>query len=341
MKKTLSLLLLAASLVTACKKTNSTKPSTPTITTMVSTLAGTGFKGNNNGVGNQATFNQPLAIAADAAGNVYVADWGNNLIRKITPAGLVSTLLDVTNYGGSPTAIAVDASGNIYFTVTEYNTFIYEISPAGIVSPLAGTNSQGNDNGPGNQASFNLSWGRIAVDAIDNVYVADMGNNLIRKITTAGNTLNYSTDEVTTLAGTGLYGKNNGPGNQATFYQPRGIAVDAAGNVFVSDQDGGLIRKITPAGVVSTFATGGGGIAVDTAGNVYLVRSGDLGGDIICRISTSGVITTLAGSGAAGYVNGLGSQASFNGIGGLAIDASGNIYVADTGNNLIRKIVVQ
>jgi hypothetical protein len=158
-----------------------------------------------------------------------------------------------------------------------------------VVTTLAGTGSSGSTNGTGTAASFNNPFGG-AVDGSGNVYVADSGNRLIRKITSAG--------VVTTLAGSGSFGSANGTGTAASFSYPQGVAVDGSGNVYVGDSNNNLIRKITSAGVV----------------------------------------TTLAGTGSSGSTNGTGTAASFNNPFGVAVDGSGNVYVTDLSNHLIRKI---
>lgn len=266
---------------------------------VVTTLAGTaGVSGSANGMDTLATFNKPFGVAVDATGNVYVADAGNNVIRSITPAGVVSTFSGTGVAGASNTAdsvsfnsplsVAVDATGNVY--VADYgNDLIRKITPAGVVSTLAGSGAAGADNATGTAATFNLPES-IAVDATGNLYVADNGNNLIRKITPDG--------IVTTLAGSGTRGSANGTGTAASFNSPFGVAVDASGSVYVADSGNNLIRKITPAGVVST----------------------------------------LAGSGAKGTINSNGTSASFSTPSGVAVDTQGNVYVADENNNLIREI---
>jgi serine/threonine protein kinase, bacterial len=221
----------------------------------VSTFAGTGIAGAADGK-DTATFNSPLGVAVDISGNVYVADYENDLIRKITPGGLVSTLAGKTGVTGLvdgadtaarfnlPQGLAVDASGNIY-VVDNGNNAIRKITPDGVVSTLAGSGATGSANGTGKSASFNSPFG-IAIDAAGNVYVADSGNNLIRKITPDG--------VVSTFAGSGVKGAGNGTGAAASFNTPAGLAVDAAGNIYVSDENNNLIRKISTAGAVTTIA---------------------------------------------------------------------------------------
>ena len=322
----------------------------------ISTLAGVaGVGGSVNGAGTAATFNSPAGVAVDASGNVYVADVNNSLIRKITPAGVVSTLAGQAGITGSangtgtaatfnvPSGVAVDASGNVY-VADAGNSLIRKITPAGVVSTLAGqAGVTGSANGTGTAATFNSPAG-VAVDSGGNVYVADVVNSVIRKITPAGG--------VSTLAGSGITGSANGTGTAASFNQPYGVAVDASGNVYVADTSNSLIRKITPAGVVSKLAglagiTGSSnvgaatfnqpyGVAVDAAGSIYVTDSGN---NLIRKITPAGVVSTLAGqAGVIGSANGIGTAATFNTPFGAAVDSNGNIYVGDRSNKLVRKI---
>jgi streptogramin lyase len=321
---------------------------------VVVTLAGKeGDIGDANGTVSEASFFSPLGVAVDAAENVYVADYGNNLIRKISPSGDVSTLAGSGAYGStnstatasfnSPNGVAVDDIGDIY--VADYfNNVIRAISPSGVVGTMAGTGSVGAANGIDLLATFNYPYG-VAVDGSGNIYVADVHNNMIRKITSFG--------EVGTLAGSGKEGHANGTGTAASFFSPQGVAVDAAGNVYVADQGNNLIRKITSSGAVTTLAGSGAsgsvngmgtaasffgptGLAVDAAGNVYVA---DQLNNMIRKINSSGVVSTLAGSGTSGSSDGTGTGASFYQPSGVCVDASGNIYVADQFNNVIRKII--
>lgn len=194
-------------------------------------------------------------MAADGTGNVYVADYENNLIRKISQAGVVSTLagsgakgaddgLDTAATFNLPEALAVDASGNVY-VADNGNNLIRKVTPAGQVSTFAGSGQPGRGDGTGAAASFSSPFG-IAIDANGNLYVADSGNNLIRKITPGG--------AVTTIAGSGSRGANDGSGSAASFNTPAGIAVDKSGNIYVADEGNNLIRKITQTGAVTTIA---------------------------------------------------------------------------------------
>ncbi|SDI81875.1 IPT/TIG domain-containing protein [Mucilaginibacter sp. P25] len=205
----------------------------------LSTFAG-GTAGFQDGKGANAKFYNPANVAADANGNLYVADPYNRAIRKITPDGNVSTV-----YTGDyqPFAIAADKAGNIYFSGGTTPTLLMKMSTDKKVTVLAGSNTTGFKNGTGNMALFGEILG-IAADATGNIYVADAANNLIRKITPAGN--------VSTLAGTGAAGKANGAALKASFDRPCGVAVDAGGNVYVADYHNWLIRKISAAGQVTT-----------------------------------------------------------------------------------------
>ena len=320
---------------------NAGGPIPATTYTQVSTLAGGNGAGSLNGAGTTATFNGPQGVALDAQGNVYVADMVNNQIRKITPAGVVSTLAgsgaagSANGTGGtasfsSPIGVTADASGNVY--VADYrNNLIRKITPAGVVSTFAGNvNAVGGD-GVGINAAFYGPQG-LAIDGQGNIYVADAGINAIRKITPAA--------VVTTIA-TG-------------FNYPTGVAVDPSGTIYVADNANNQIKKITPAGVVSVFAGSGtagsangtgtaasfknpNGVSTDAQGNVYVADAGNF---LIRMITPAGVVTTLAGSGTQNYANGVGTAASFSTSNGVATDNMGNLYVIDGGNNSVRKILL-
>ena len=299
---------------------------------------------------------EPFGVAVDAAGNLYLANF-NQTISKITPAGVLTTVAGVAGSVGtadgtgsaarfnSPLGIAVDTAGNLYVADSTNHT-IRKITPAGVVSTLAGlAGSAGSANGAGSAARFSQPIG-IAVTVAGTIYVGDASNRTIRSIT--------STGVVSTLAGlAGIGGSTDGSGSAARFGRPVGIAVSAAtGNLYVGDQ-GNTVRAITPGGMVSTLAGLAGnpgiadgssaarfnnpwGAAVDAAGNVYVA---DRLSHTIRKITPAGVVSTLAGlAGSFGSANGTGSEARFQNPRSLAVDAAGNIYVADSGNNAIRKI---
>ena len=299
---------------------------------------------------------EPFGVAVDAAGNLYLANF-NQTISKITPAGVLTTVAGVAGSVGtadgtgsaarfnSPLGIAVDTAGNLYVADSTNHT-IRKITPAGVVSTLAGlAGSAGSANGAGSAARFSQPIG-IAVTVAGTIYVGDASNRTIRSIT--------STGVVSTLAGlAGIGGSTDGSGSAARFGRPVGVAVDAAGTLYVSDQTNDTVRAITPGGMVSTLAGLAGnpgiadgssaarfnnpwGAAVDAAGNVYVA---DRLSHTIRKITPAGVVSTLAGlAGSFGSANGTGSEARFQNPRSLAVDAAGNIYVADSGNNAIRKI---
>lgn len=324
-----------------------------TIPDSVSTFAGNGNYGYADGTGTSAMFSSPYGISADAENNVYIADWGNYRVRKITPVGVVSTLAGNGTSGyadgtgtsaifSTPIGVVAEGYGNVY--VADYAR-IRKINSTGVVSTLAGNGTIGYVDGTATAAKFGSVSG-VTIDGAGNVYVADQTNNRIRKITPAG--------VVTTLAGSGAEGSADGIGTAASFNMPWGVATDTANNVYVSDQGNNKIRKITPAGVVTTFAGSGTqgsadgtgtaatfnspiGITTDEAGNVYV---SDYENSKIRKITQSGVVTTMAGSGNQDYADGVGSSATFNYPTGLAMDKLGNLYVVDPGNNRIRRITI-
>jgi sugar lactone lactonase YvrE len=284
-----------------------------------------------------------------------VADTANDVIRKITPDGIVSTLAGVAHSHGSadgqgsnarfwaPFGITVDTSGVLYVADTANNT-IRKITPGGIVSTLAGlAGHPGTNDGPNFTARFRNPWS-VAVDSAGSVFVADMSNDTIRKITPAG--------MVYTFAGhPGMIGNTDGFGNDARFDNPFAVTVDSTGNVYVSDSANNAIRKITAHRVVTTLAglpgyagnaDGSGtdarfwnpqGLAVDSAGNIYVA---DTGNNLIRKVTPMGVVTTLLESSQGDEI--VSQSVRLNSPGGVAVDGAGNVYVADTNNHCIRKI---
>jgi sugar lactone lactonase YvrE len=319
----------------------------------VSTFSGSGQYGSADGNASAASFANPLSVATDRSGTVFVADSFNHKIRKIATDGTVTTLAGSGSIGSAdgsgqaasfnyPTGIATDARGNVY--VADSGNFkVRIVSPTGAVSSLAGSGSIGSVDATGSLASFS-NLGGLALDAAGNVYVADAGNNKIRRITQSG--------LVTTIAGTGAVGASNGPALGATFFGPSGIAVDSSGTVYVTDVGNGLIRKLSLSGEVSTFAGSGAqavtdgigaaasfasplGIGIDSQDNAFVVDFGR-----IRMITPTGVVTTIAGSISFGSADGVGNAASFNGPSSIAV-GPGRLYVGDGGNSKIRMLVAQ
>lgn len=268
---------------------------------VVTTFAGSGVAGLTNGTGTAAQFNQPYGITIDGNGNLFVADRLNHAIRKITPAGVVTTIAGNGSDGAAngtgaaatfwePLNLAVDASGNIF--VADYRNYVIrKITPAGVVTTFAGTMSNsGFTNGTGTAASFSGTFG-IAIDGSGNLYVGDHQNSCIRKITPAA--------VVTTVAGIGTQGWHDGRADSAQFFNPTQLIADPAGNIYVSDTYNNRIRMIT----------------------------------------ATGQVITLAGTGTAGYVEGSGVSAQINFPIGITGDfENSDLFICDFQNHRIRKL---
>jgi sugar lactone lactonase YvrE len=327
---------------------------------VATTLAGlAGAAGTNDGIGSAARFNQPIGVSVDASGNVYVADFQNNTVRKISPAGALTTLAGLAGVSGTndgvgaaarfwqPYGLAVDPSNNVYVADT-YNQLIRVITPAGLVSTLAGqAGVSGTNDGTGRAALFNYP-AKLVLDGSANLYVADYGNHAIRKITPGGG--------VTTFAGSpGVSGTNDGTGRSARFSEPLGLAADPAGNLYVADFGNNTIRRITPAAVVTTIAglaeTSGSADGTNHTARLHGPNDVTWGGSLfvadnqnstirrLAQFGTNWVTSTIAGAVAgAGTNDGPSGVARFNVPNSVALDASNNLYVADEGNNTIRKI---
>lgn len=307
----------------------------------VSTFAGSGVAGGLDGRGTSATFQNPSSITSDDDGNLYVTDAFRSTIRKINTQGDVTTIAGGGTatfangngkkaYFSSPFGIVRNKSGN-FFVSDANNSQIRKISPSVDVTTFAGSLTTGRKDGLGAAATFFRMVG-IAIDDFGNLYVADSGNSLVRKITSDGN--------VSTFAGNGTAGRKDGPRLNASFNGPVALAADHTGNIYVSDYYNNLIRKITPEGLVSTWAGGfknPWGLAADRAGNVYVA---DYNNHLIRKVTADGRVTIIAGNRTVGSVDGPSLSASFNNPIGLAIDKSENLYVADFLNNKIRKITL-
>lgn len=320
---------------------------------IVTTLAGNGVAAFVDGTGTSASFNMPAGLWMDSHGNIIVADFLNSRVRKVTPAGVVTTIAGDGTEGWQdgtgtaaklcrPAALVVDAQDNI-FVADHVNYRIRKITSAGVVTTIAGNGTSGHQDGTGSQAMFKRPAG-IILDSHGDLLVADYDNFRIRKVTQAG--------VVTTIAGNGVAGFKDGVGTDTMFRSVDGLAIDSQDNLYIGDGDNHRVRKMTSAGVVTTFA--GNGIAghwdgyrtnalfnhpdavlLDPQGNLYV---GDRNGQYIRKIDANGLVTTVAGNGITGFSDGTGTAASFNEPYGFAMDTQGVLYVGDLYTHRIRKI---
>lgn len=337
MKKSLiTICILSSLMLFSCLK-NSKIPDAPPTAGVVSTYAGNGTAGLLNGPGATAEFNLPIDIVPDLQGNLFIAEQGSNVIRKLSFSGVVSTYAGDGKAGykdgaaadaefNNPEGLTIDNAGNLYVSDAQ-NNVIRKITPAGQVSTYAGSGTPGHTDGASLTAQFTHPAG-LAIDKSRNIYVADYGNNLIRKISSSGTT-------VSTYAGNGTAGFANGAFNAASFNGPLGLAINPSGNLYVADLANNAIRLIANTGIVSTIAGDLHGpvrVALDVPGNLF-VPCGD---NIIRLITPDGTVSTYAGAGIPGFKDGAFLDAEFNSPSGLVADPAGNILIADYNNNRLR-----
>ena len=336
---------------------------------IIETLAGMGEEGGDGdgGPASGAEFNFPSSVAADAAGNIYVADTRNHRIRKIDASGVISTLAGTGEDGDRgdggpatqaqlclPAGVAADSAGNVYVADT-WNHRVRKVNASGVISTIAGTGVRGFRGDGGQAAQARLAYPvAVAVDTAGNVYIADSRNHRIRKINASG--------VISTFAGTGVRGfrGDGGQAAQARLAYPVAVAVDAAGNMYIADSLNHRIRKVQVSGVISTIGGSGvrsddgdGGpaadagiaypvsVSADSAGNLYVAaHTPETGNNRLRRIDTAGNVWAFAGVQSEGY-GGDGSPAEEAQLAypmGVFADAEGNIYIADSRNARIRVV---
>jgi sugar lactone lactonase YvrE len=347
----------------------------------INTVAGTGGSGFSGDTqpAVDAELRDPTALAADSSGNFYIADSGNNAIREVSSSGVINTVAgsETIGYSGDngaatqaslnyPAGIAVDKSGNL-FIADMGNNVVRKVS-GGIITTVAGGGLQSPSKTgiSATSAKLNLPTG-VAVDSSGNLYIADVGDNVICKV---------SSGIITTVAGTGTAGfggdggpatanipaTSNAPADIAMLNGPRSVAVDSSGNIYIADSGNDVIREVTADGNIMTIAgqtlngvgvTGDSGdnglakdsvlfdptdVVVDSSGNIYIA---DLGNNVVREITAAdGKIATIAGNTDKGYTGngGPAAKATLNGPTGVAVDSSGNVYIADSGNEVVREV---
>ncbi len=359
-----SLLVLGFSLFTFC--------SAQTISTVAGNYAfGAGYYGDG-GPATAAQLNGPNGVAFDASGNLYIAEMYNQVIRKVNTSGIISTVAGNHAHGAGysgdggpataaelnyPYGVALDASDNLYIADMN-NNIIRKVNTSGTISTVAGNHIGGynGDGGPATAADLSSPAG-VALDVSGNLCIIDWGNSVIRMVNTSG--------IISTVAGNYIlgpgYSGDGGPATAAELYYPEGITFDASGNLYIADNDNYIIRKVNTSGTISTVAGNNGygagysgdggpatgaelyapyGVTFDRSGNLYIA---DFNLQVVRMVNTFGIISTIAGNVSFGYGysgdGGPATAAELEDPSDVACDASGNLYIADWGNNIIRKVI--
>jgi NHL repeat len=335
------------------------------INDVISTVAGNGiydYSGDGDAATN-ASLKSPSGVAVDAYGNIFIADENDHRVRKVNTSGIITTVAGngIGSYSGDgdeatnaslddPYSVAVDSSGNLFIAEIG-NQRIRKVSTNGIITTVAGngTADYSGDGGAATNASLHWPYG-VTIDSIGNLFIADLDNHRIRKVDTNG--------IITTVAGNGMadYSGDGGAATNASLNYPYNVAMDNDGNLFIADQYNHRIRRVDTNGIITTVAGNGtaayagdgnaatnaslnypDGVALDTTGNLFI---SDEDNERIRKVDTSGLITTIAGNGSYGY-SGDGvaaTNSSFSSPTSVAMDANGNLFVADKYNNRIRKV---
>lgn len=290
----------------------------------ISTIAGDGFPGftGDGGPGSAARLNTPYGIAVDSAGNLYIADLGNNRVRKVAVDGTITTV-NGTDKFLAPRNVALDAAGNLY--VSEFGGHrVRRVGAGGTITTIAGTGTAGfsGDGGAATAAELNYPAG-LAFDSAGNLYIADSSNNRVREVVVAG--------AITTVLGTGAAGATLP--NQLNV--PTGVAIDVAGNLDVADSGNQRIQQLSPSGAIQTLPGAGRDVAADSKGDLFIA-----GGSQVFELSPSLKLSTIAGGGSYGHGGdgGPATSARLNGPVAIAFDASGDLYIADQKNSRVRMV---